>query len=254
MLIYFDESYDWDKHWLLLGACFHPHPKFLNRRMTEIKKQYNFTDRNWSLKELKYNNCNNKQTFQVAKECIDAFFESTSYFRLIAVEQWAERFDINKFWFSTDDKKLKMAKIYKKFAELLISHNTENLYNGILFTDELTRCSKDIFFVLMKELFCKQWCSLSADKKEPTLKDIIEVSSHLEQYQLLQITDLLMWCVLNQLKPTKNEYKTNISKYLTSKVRNNLKKEDWKQYSKSYVETFRPKFNIWFWEPLPEKN
>lgn len=251
MIIYFDESYDWNKHWLLLWACFHPHPKFLHRKMTEIKKNKNFILKDGTLKELKYNQCINKQTFQVAKECIDTFFESTSYFRLIAIEQWAEWFNLDKFWFPSDDKKLKMAKMYKKFTELLISHNTQNLYNWILFTDELTRCNGDIFFALMKELFCKQWCNHSQNKKEPTLKDIIEVSSHLEQYQLLQITDLLMWCTLNQLNPTKNKYKTKIAKYLSEKVWNWFKKENWTQYSKTYVETFWPKFNIWFWKPWP---
>ena len=250
MIIYFDESYDGDKHWLLLWACFHPHPKFLHRKMTEIKKARNFQLKDWTLKELKYANCGNKQTFQVAQECVDAFFESTSYFRLIAIEQWADRFDINKFWAPSDDKKMKIAIMYKKFTELLIKHNTENLYNGILFTDELTRCSWDIFFSLMKELFCKQWCNHSTGKKEPTLKDIIEVSSHLEQYQLLQITDLLMWCVLNHLKPTKNKYKTKIAKYVADKVGNTFTQQDWKQYSKTYTEKYRPKFNVWFWKPI----
>jgi len=58
-----------------------------------------------------------------------------------------------------------------------------------------------------------------------------------------------MWCVLNHLKPTTNKYKTDIANYLAFKVGNNFRKEDWKRYSKTYVETYRPKYNIWFWNP-----
>lgn len=249
MLIYFDESYDNQKQWLLLGATFHPHSKFLHRRITEIKKKNNFFLSDWTLKELKYANCRNKQTFQVAKEIIDAFFESTSYFRLIAIEQWADWFDLNKFWNLGDESKVKFAKMYKKFTELLIRHNTENLYNGILLTDELTRPKTDIFFTLMEDLFCKPWENYSNGKREPTLKDIKEVKSDLEQYQLLQVTDLLMWCVLNHLKPTQNQYKTKIADYLAERVGNNFTKEDWQHYSKTYVEKYRPKYNVWFFDP-----
>jgi len=55
--------------------------------MVEIKKKNKFTTKKGRLLELKYNCCRNKQNFQVAKETIDAFFDSTSYFRVIAIEQ-----------------------------------------------------------------------------------------------------------------------------------------------------------------------
>jgi hypothetical protein len=249
MIIYFDESYDNERKWLLLWATFNPHPKFLHKKILEIKKSHNFVGKDGNYLELKYSRCKDKKNFTVAKECIDAFFESTSYFRVIVVEQWAEWFDINKFWYHSDDKKLKTAKMYKKFAELLIKHNTENLFNAILLTDELTRCNKDLFFELMKWLFCIPWEWHSINKKEPTLKDIKEVRSDLEEYQSLQIADFLTWCVLNHLIPTKNKYKTNISAYVASKVWRSLTREEWVKYSKKYVEEFSPKFNIWFWKP-----
>lgn len=46
MLIYFDESYDNGHKYLLLGALFNPHPKFLHRELTELKKKYNYFDVN----------------------------------------------------------------------------------------------------------------------------------------------------------------------------------------------------------------
>ncbi len=249
MLIYFDESYDNQRQWLLLGATFHPHSKFLHRKISEIKTNHNFKFSDGTYKELKYNECYNQKAFDVAKDVIDAFFESTSYFRVIVIEQWAQWFDINKFWSPWDEKSIKFAKMYKKFTELLIKHNTENLYNWVLLTDELTRPKTDIFFTLMEDLFCRVWVNHSAWKKEPTLKEIKEVSSSLEQYQLLQITDLLMWCVLNHLQPTQNRFKTEIANYLAWKVGNKFTQNDWNKYSKTYVETFWPKFNIWYWNP-----
>ncbi len=187
--------------------------------MREIKGKHGFLNADGSPKELKYNHCYNAKTLGVAKECVDAFFESTSYFRLIAIEQGADWFDMNRFGFPSDDKKMKMAKMYKKFTELLLAHNTVNAFNVTLMTDELTRCDGDIFFALMENLFCTPGLHYSENKKEPTIKPPIrEVHSDLEQYQVLQITDLLMGCVLNSLKPTKNPYKTEISEYLSNKV------------------------------------
>jgi len=142
--------------------------------------------------------------------------------------------------------------MYKKFTELLIKHNTENLYNGVLLTDQLTRPKVDIFMTLMRDLFCKEWENYSEWKKEPTLKRITEVQSDLRQYQLLQVTDLLMWCVLNHLNPTQNKYKTEIANYLAEKVWNRFEKSDWKRYSKKNVEKYYPKFSVWFWEPFQD--
>lgn len=254
MLIYFDESYDNDKKWLLLWAWFHPHSTYLHRRISEIKKNHNFSYPDGTPKEIKYNKCINQKNLTVCKEVIDAFFESTSYFRLIAIEQGAEWFDLDRFGNAWENDYMKFARMYKKFAELLVKHNTDNLYNWVLLTDELTRPKTDIFFTLMEELFCNPGKNHSGGKKEPTLKEIKEVSSHLEQYQVLQVTDLLMWCVLNHLKPTVNPFKTEIANYLASKVWSNFKKEDWVEYSKPYCETYWPKFNIWFWSPPIPKN
>ena len=47
--------------------------------------------------------------------------------------------------------------MYKKFAELLITHNTENIYNGILLVDEVKRCNGDEFIELiaLKQILLK---------------------------------------------------------------------------------------------------
>lgn len=250
MLIYFDESYDNKKHWLILGACFHPHPKFLHRKMSEIKKAHQFFLRNGRMRELKYNICNNKKVFKIAIACIEAFFESTSYFRAIVIEQGAKWFDWDMFGRPGDPFKMKEAKMYKKFAELLLSNNVENIFNGTLLTDELTRCKGDRFISIMEEIFCTPMSHHSSNKNEPTFKKIIEVSSAEEQYQLLQITDLFIGAILNHLVKTKNRHKKKLANYICQKLNlKSLEKSTWISYSKEQLEEFFPKFNIWFWKP-----
>lgn len=248
MLIYFDESYDDQHKYLLLSALFNPHPKFLHRKITEIKRKYNFIRQDGTLYEIKYNYCKTSKYYDIAKEVIDTFFESTSWFRCIAINQ--TNFDLNYFGRLNEPEKIKKARAYKKFAELLIAHNTEKTYMGVLLTDKLTRCKKDEFVEIMKNIFCIPDYGYSVGKKAPTLVRIEEVSSYLEQYQVLQVCDLLMGCVLNNLFPTKNKFKNLIREYLIKKLKvKDLLPETWNRYSKTYVEEYFPKFNIWYWKP-----
>lgn len=55
MLIYFDESYDNEHQYLILGALFNPHPKFLHQKLSQIKQKYNYLSQDGTLREIKYN-------------------------------------------------------------------------------------------------------------------------------------------------------------------------------------------------------
>lgn len=246
MIIYFDETYNVSNtKYLILGALVNPHSKFLHRRLSEIKRKNKFINSDGSFREIKYNYCKTQEYYEVCKQAIDAFFESTSWFRCIVINQ--DKFDLNRFGKIYEPDKIKRARAYKKFAELLICHNTENVQGGILLTDELTRCSKDLFIEKMKELFCTSGSNYSEKKKIPTLTRIEEISSHLEQYQVIQVCDLLIGCVLNNLLPTKNKFKNLIREYLAKKLGvKNLLPESWSKYSKTLVEEYYPKFNIWY--------
>jgi len=248
MLIYFDESYDNDHKYLLLGALFNPHPKFSHRELNELKKRYNYFDNQGKPREIKYNNCINNFRLKMYQEAIDIFFKSTSYFRCIVINQSV--LDLDYFGQKHEDNKIKMARAYKKFAEHLIAHNTDNVYNGVLLTDELKRCTGDRFIELMKQDFCLpngKYCDL---KNKPTLKHVADIKSHLENYQVGQINDLLLGCVLNNLIPTKKPYKNKLRDYLIGKLQvDSLLPEYWSRYSKKYVEEYYPKFNVWYWKP-----
>ena len=248
MLIYFDESYDNEHKYLLLGALFNPHPKFLHRELSELKKRYNYFSANGYPAEIKYNNCVNNFRLRMYKDAVDIFFKSTSYFRCIVIDQ--KVLDLSYFGQMHEDNDIKMARAYKKFAELLIAHNTENVYNGVLLTDELKRCKGDRFIKLMKNDFCLpngKHCNM---KNRPTLKHVADIKSHLENFQTGQINDVLLGCVLNNLVPTAREYKNNLRIHLVEKLGvDSLLPTYWNKYSKRYVEEYYPKFNVWYWKP-----
>ncbi|MCD4705914.1 hypothetical protein K8R61_02425 [bacterium] len=217
-----------------------------------MKTEYNFLDNQRRALEIKYNNCTTKKREEMNCKAINIFMKSTSYFRAIVIDQTI--MDLNYFGRKSDDNKIKMARAYKKFAELLLAHNTENIYNGVLLTDELTRCNGDRFIEIMRQDFCSidgQYCN---DKNKPTLKEITDIKSHIEDYHVNQINDILMGSILNNLKPTTKKYKNNVRNHLIKCLDvKNLLPESWNRYSKSFVEEYYPKYNIWYWKPRKEE-
>lgn len=251
MLIYFDESYDNEHKYLILGALFNPHPAFLHREWLRVKKETSFLDAKGRALEVKYNNCSTLRRQELCCRAIDIFLKSTSYFRAIVIDQ--DLMDLDYFGKKNEDKKIKMARAYKKFAELLLSHNTEDVYNGVLLTDELNRCNGDQFIEIMKADFCIVGGKHCNDENKPTLSEITDIKSHLEDYHVNQINDILIGAILNNLCPTRKEYKNNVRKYLIKKLEvKSLLPETWHRYSKYYVEAYHPKYNIWYWQPHPD--
>lgn len=253
MIIYFDESYDNEHRYLILGALFNPHPNFLHREWLQIKKKFGAIGRDGKVLEIKYNNCTTKRRQDLCCAAIDIFMKSTSYFRAIVIDQ--NIMDLNYFGKKSEDNKIKMARAYKKFAELLLSHNTDNVYNGVLLTDELTRCNGDKFMEIMKQDFCVSGGRHCNDATRPTLREITDIRSHIEEYHVNQINDILIGSILNNLKPTNKEYKNNVRNYLIKNLGvKNLLPENWSKYSKTHTEEYYPKYNIWFWKPGNNKD
>jgi hypothetical protein len=247
MLIYFDESYDNNHKYLILGALFNPKSKYLHKKLITLKDSYFFKN-NGKYKELKYNNCINEYNYNLCCGAIDIFMESQSYFRAVVIDQ--SLLDLDYFGRKYENKNIKMARVYKKFAEMLISNNSRNIKNGVLLTDELTRCKGDEFIEIMKQEFCSSEGKHKHFSGEPILKHIMDIHSHVENYQVCQINDILIGCILNNLVPTKKKYKNDIRNYLINKLKvGSLLSKDWK-FSKKYIEENSPKFNIWYWFPI----
>ena len=253
MLIYFDESYDGKHDYLVLGALFNPHSAFLHRELSEIKTKAQWVTLGGDLKEIKYSSCSRRADFEVCQQAIDSFIKSTSWYRCVVIDQRESHFDLSYFGRRDESIAIKKARAYKKFAELLIAHNTTNVSNGVLLTDRLTRCSGDEFREVMKREFSTPGSGYSAGKSVPILRAIEEVDTALEQYQVGQVCDLLSGCVLNNLCPTSNKYKNMIREYLSEQLGvPSLLKAYWGQYGKLDVERYHPKFNIWYWESKKE--
>ena len=248
MLIYFDESYDQNNRYLLLGALFNPHPKFLHREWLNVKRESGFVKSNGKSLEVKYNSCTTLRRQKLCEAAIDIFIKSTSFFRAIAID--LSKMNLDYFGRKHEDNKIKTARAYKKFAELLLSHNTESIYNGVLLTDELTRCNGDKFLEIMKQDFCLpdgKYCDMP---NRPTLKHIADIKSDLEEYHVNQINDILLGSILNNLFPTKKDFKNKVREHLILRLGvRSLLPSDWNRYSKKFVEEYYPKYNIWYWEP-----
>lgn len=206
-VVYFDESYDHKHQRLILWACFFVHPEYIYRRFLELKDKYRLFNDDGHYKELKYKHCYQPQLYSLAHDTCDLFFASEScYFRAIVIETWAKWFDKNYFWPDTVvSPAMRNAIIYKKFTQLLFSHMSKELQKAHLYLDQLCHMRTDRFIELMQILFVSNSSKFAS---------IQEVDSRDDEHQLMQITDLFLWCILNQLAWSKCSRKKRIASYL----------------------------------------
>jgi len=250
MLVYFDESYDTNKDILILSALFNPLPKSLNSAMLEVKRREHYVDAAGEPLEIKYSISDTSRTSRVACECVDCFATSPSWFRATVVETHTGIFDLSYFGTRSESDAMKWARAYKKFAELLLSHNCSDFENGVLLTDRLTRTKGDLFLELMRENFSRPGLAYSAGKTQPILRHIQEVDTALPEYQVGQIGDILMGSILNALRPTKNRYKRRLRNHVENVLSlPSLLPNYWQQLPKWRADAVHPKFGIWYWKP-----
>jgi len=184
----------------------------------------------------------------MAKKVIDAFMASDSWFRAIVIRK--SHVDIERFGKADEPFKLKWARLYKRFAELLISNNTQEIFDGRLFVDQIRNCNEDEFVEIMKQEFCFPFGKHSKGSSTPTLKDIRQVKSHLDQYQLIQVTDLLMGCILNNLLPTKTSFKNDFRQHLITRLGvRDLLPSTWGHFSRWESIRYCSKYTVWYWQP-----
>ena len=134
MLTTFDESYDSNHDYLILGALFNPRHKIIHRKFAQAKRDLGFVDQNGKVREIKYNLCTDNNKYEVAKIAVDCFVNSDSFFRAIVIDQKpGSGFNLNYFGKSFERKAIKEARAYKKFTELLLKSNLPLIQpNGLL--------------------------------------------------------------------------------------------------------------------------
>jgi hypothetical protein len=234
MIVYFDESYDNDRHYLLYGALFVPPGSTLHQRIDHVRDAEDYKT------EIKYNKCKYPRTLAIYKKVVDAFVEDTAYFRCVVVDQ--HRFDYTGFGTANDSSSLKQARAYKKFAEMLLHPYVQNLADSVLLTDELTRCRGDEFLERIRDRF-------NPPGGKRTFRHLAEVSSSLHQYQPLQVCDLLLGCVLNNLRPAQKWAKNAIRNYLCSRLMiPSFLLTNWKDVPLATAQDPGTKFNVWYWQ------
>lgn len=233
MIVYFDESYDNARDYLLYGALFVPSDSRLHRRFLDLRHETGVT------KEIKYTDCRNLATLAFCRRLVDVFIEDTAYFRCVVVEQHG--FDYSGFGGASEPEAMKKARAYKKFAEMLLAPNVDRIHDAVFLADRLTRCAGDQFLERIRERF-------NRPRGRRTFRHCAEVDSKLEQYQVLQVCDLLLGCVLNNLKPAKKATKNEIRRFLCERLGvKDFLYTTWKDVSLRRVKHGCPKFNVWYW-------
>lgn len=271
MIIYLDESYDWHGTYFLLGALFVPndHEIFL-QSFNSLKREEGFARPDGSLRELKYSKIKYGKNERTAIKAIQAFKAHRCYFRAVIVP--LAQFDVKYFGKSYELEKIKRARAYKKFAEMLIEYNTPELIGGTLFADNLTRCKGvlghgDEFVEVMKERFQRLIYDHDLQATEPKLKHVQEVNSADEEYGLLQVCDVLLGSTLNGITKTKKGPRMIHKIRVTEKMKEilelpSLERDYWQPLTKLYAKEYRNKismaeyskathykFRLWFWRP-----
>jgi len=251
MLTTFDECYDSNHTYLILGALFNPRPKDIHREFLKAKRDKGYVGADGSAKEIKYSYCNSRKRYSIAAKAVDCFRNSQSFFWAIVIDQRPEAgFNIDFFGSRYEPKALKKARAYKKFTELLLRSNIPTIENGILLTDRLTRCKGDEFCHLIRELFGTHGAGYSAGRNKPVFRHIQEVDTALEQYHVGQIGDILQGVILNELLPTKGQWKRKLRNYVKKQLGvPSLLRNYWQSLSKWQQDQTHPKYQIWYWRP-----
>lgn len=229
MKIYFDESEDGGKKMLLLGATFiynESSVKSLKSKIDQIKANHSFYRPNGIPKEIKYTRVAARVDYMVGKEAIDAFFGNpTTYFRCCVI-RWNNK-DLMKIGGKGDPLPLRKAILYTRLTQYLLSRGLNEFRNAVLLYDELVRCKQDKFEEIIENKF--GYVSVKNRRGlEPRIKTTKSISSQKEINNTVQVTDLLVGCVLNSNFPTVNGRKNAIRNYLAQQLgKKNLKRVNW---------------------------
>jgi hypothetical protein len=268
MIIYLDESYDWTGVYFSLGALFvcDDHENFLES-FNALRREAQLARPDGTLRELKYARIKYGRYERAAVQAIQAFKAHNCYFRAVIVP--LAQFDLSYYGKPFEADKIKRARAYKKFAEMLIEYNTPELRGGVLFADNLTRCKGgalghgDEFVEVMKQRF-----QYSADGDAPAkLRQIQEINSDDDDYALLQVCDVLLGATLNGiLKLTKGPRMLRKDR-VSAKLKEILDlpsfdKDYWQTQTKlrmreykrrisreEYAKAAHYKYRLWFWKP-----
>ena len=116
VIIYLDESYNWQGVYFTLGALFvvSDHDVLLES-FNNLKREEGFAREDGSLRELKYSKIKYPKLARTAVKAIQAFKAHNCYFRAVVIPQ--AQFDLRYFGKPYELENIRRARAYKKFAE-----------------------------------------------------------------------------------------------------------------------------------------
>jgi hypothetical protein len=248
MNIYLDESYDNDKTVLIVGAVFDRFSSDLNKSFRFLKTEDHFETPTRGLRELKYNKVNDDRKLRLSKSALDSFKTANCYFRgTVVFTKPNAGFNLNRYGRPWEPQNIKMARLYKKLAESTVMWNIdearlEPIYN--LWLDRMTRCQGDELVRILTEEYGPY------GRKSATFSQVREVDSKDESHHLIQITDLLCGCILNDHFPTKTVFKNQLREYLCSILNiQGLGKGYWGKNQQPHIPwKIKEKFRITYYE------
>jgi hypothetical protein len=271
MIIYLDETYDWQGTYFLLGALFvvGEHDIFLES-FNSLKREEHFALANGNLRELKYAKIRYGNHERMALKALQAFKAHNCYFRAVIVP--LAQVDLKYFGKPYEQEKIKRARMYKKFAEMLIEYNTPELTGGVLFADNLTRCQgplegNDKFIEVMKERFQRTIYDHDLNASPAKLGTIQEVSSADDNYALMQVCDVLLGSTLNGVLKISKGQRMMHKNRVTERMKEilelpSLERDYWQPLTKLYKREYdhkipmsdysratHYKYRLWFWRP-----
>jgi hypothetical protein len=253
VIVYFDECYDSNHDFLILGALFNPRHKAIYDDFKREKRRCHFVNSDGRGLEIKYTKSNTRRNFIMALRAVDCFINSQSYFRAIVVDQrQSSGFNLDYFGKPYETKTIKNARAYKVFSELLLRDNISRISNGVLLTDRLTRCSGDECLDLIMGLFGTPNQKYSSRRKYPIFRHVQEVDTALETYHVGQIGDILQGVILNELVPSQNKYKRKLREYVKQQLSiPSLDSQYWQSLNVKQRNQLHPKYQAWHWKPSP---
>ncbi|MFQ5777368.1 MAG: DUF3800 domain-containing protein [Terriglobia bacterium] len=270
MVIYLDESYDHTGVYFLLGALFIlDHDQFLKAYL-DLKRMERLVREDGTLRELKYTKIRYPKYERVATKALELFTQHRCYFRCVVIP--LGQFDLNFYGSTFELPKIKRARAYKKFAEMLVEYNTPRIARAVLFADNMTRCKGELtrgdeFVEKMKDRFCYTVYDHDLTPYPPKLRHVQEVDSQQDQYGLLQLCDVILGCTLNgildRIPSKRGRFKFNVRKTFQEMMGiKSFKKQDWQPLLGDWAAQYREqpsmeeysrdpawKYRIWFWSP-----
>lgn len=247
MHIYFDESYDRRHRYLLLGALFVPGRRRLHRQITALKQEHRSVAPGHLFRDLKYSAAGDRYVSAACRAAVDRFAQSNAYFRSIALDTQMPGFDWAYFG-GPETASLTKAYAYNKFAELLLRFNLGGIKNAVFLADWLTRAPGDNFVQYIYSRFGSKVSYPTFELEPGELRHVQEVDTKLEQYQVGQICDILLGCVLGDLVPPTNKNKITLIDHVKNVIGvPSFRAEFWRRYPKYVLDVRFPKFQVWHW-------